>query len=294
MKYKLVCNGDSWVFGCEIVDPKLVAKHPGAYAGTYDYFEENINYRTDRIWTTFIREYLDCETVNISWPADDNTTILRRTIDYVTQEYLDKNKSTEELIVVVGWSSPERNSFWWKDSKINVHFRLWPHVKHFNNSQQEVFWKLYTRFLWHEEEYLTRYIMDNLTLQNFCIANNIKYLIYNSFYQISTEPVWTWNRNLTQAISELQIMPYNEDNPDTKVRTEHRMAWKKMWNQVKAPNFYKKDQKLSTFNEFILDKLENPYIGMHPSPQAHNLWAKELADYLKEHIITDVKQTNLL
>lgn len=295
MKYKLVCNGDSWVFGCEIVDPKLAAKYPeGTYAGYYDYHEENIDYRTERIWSTYIREYLDCDTVNISWPADDNTTILRRTIDYVTQEYLDKNKSTDELIVIIGWSSPERNSFWWKDAHSSLPFRLWPNVKHFNNAQQEVFWKIYTRFIWHEEEYIPRYILDNLTLQNFCIANNIKYLMYNSFYQIPHKPVWTWNRNLTESISKLDVMSYSIDSPDTKTRNFERVSWMKMWNQVKSPSFYRKDQELSTFNEFILDKLENPYVGMHPSPEAHKLWARELASYLKNHIIKDAKQINLM
>ena len=114
MKYQIICNGDSWTFGCELTDPEVDRKYGGpvkVYRGEYDYFEENIPYRTARIWPTYLRRYLDCQTVNLSWPADDNTTIYNRTIDYVTREYLSKSRSTENLVIIIGWTSPERNSF---------------------------------------------------------------------------------------------------------------------------------------------------------------------------------------
>ena len=41
-KLEIICDGDSWVFGCEIVGPELAAKFPNnTYPGTFDYYEEN-------------------------------------------------------------------------------------------------------------------------------------------------------------------------------------------------------------------------------------------------------------
>lgn len=286
MKYKVICNGDSWVFGCEIVDPLLKAQHPpDLYVGEYDFVEENINYRTDRIWPTYLREYLNCETVNLAWPADDNKTILQRTIDYVTQNYLATGKSTDELILIIGWSSPERNSWWWHDNTLPHNFRLWPHVKHFINKAQEKFWEIYVTYLWNPEEYVTRYILDNLNFQNFCIANNIKYLVYNSFYQIRHKHVSSWDQDLTELIDKLHKQTYSIDDPDTKKRSFVDFNWKDSWNQIKSPNYYRKNEPLGTFNQFIKSKLENPYVGLHPSPEAHKIWAQEIATYLKENII---------
>lgn len=285
-KYKLICNGDSWVYGCEIVDPLLKAKYPkDVYVGEYDYEEENIDYRTDRIWTTYIKEYLDCDTVNLSWPADDNKTILNRTIDYITQEYLAPGESTDEIVVIVGWTSPERNSWWWNGDPLNHNFRLWPHVEHFIHPDQKEFWKIYVKFLSNPEEYMSRFIMDNLTLQSFCIANNIKYLTYNSFYHFKDEHVSTWNQDLKELIDSMQEIYYHIDSDVTKVRSTNSFDWKKSWDLIKTPNFYRKDEPISTFNQFIKANLKDPYIGLHPSPEGHKIWAKELANYLKEHII---------
>lgn len=290
MKYKLICNGDSWTFGSEIVDPLIKAKYPpNVHVGQYDHEKENLSYRTERIWTTYIKEYLDCDTVNLAWPADDNKTILRRTIDYVTQEYLIPGKSTEELVVIVGWSSPERNSWWYKDNSQEYNFIIWPNNEHFRNQDQKEFWKLYIKYFWNPEEYMTRYIMDNLTLQNFCIANNIKHLAYSSFYQVPGKQVPEWNKNFSEAIDKMAEDYYHYDNDVSKTRNTKCFDWNKTWELIKFPNYYKKDQDICTFNEFIQANLKDPYEGQHPNPEAHRIWAKEIARYLKEYILNGVK-----
>ena len=127
--------------------------------------------------------------------------------------------------------------------------------------------------------------MDNLTLQSFCIANNIKYLTYNSFYHFKDEHVSTWNQDLKELIDSMQEVYYHIDSPITKERSTTSFDWKKSWDLIKTPNFYRKDEPISTFNQFIKANLKDPYIGLHPSPEGHKIWAKELANYLKEHII---------
>ena len=288
MKYQIICNGDSWTFGCELTDPEVDRKYGGpvkVYRGEYDYFEENIPYRTARIWPTYLRRYLDCQTVNLSWPADDNTTIYNRTIDYVTREYLSKGRSTENLVVIVGWTSPERNSFWWEDDEWNWIFRLWPHISHFDRPKQKEFWKLYVSHMWTPSEFIPRYINNNLNLQNFCIANGIKYMMYDSFYQVADTHVREWDKSLEDLFQEMVNYSYAVDSPDTFDRKSYIHDWKLVWNQIKSPNFYRKNEPGNTFNEFIKSKLSNPYIGLHPSPEAHDIWAQEIARYLKEHIL---------
>lgn len=288
MKPTIVCNGDSWVFGCEITSPEIDEKYGGpvdVYRGRYDYFEENDEYRMARIWPTYLKKYLDCETVNISWPADDNKTILYRTIDYITREYLTPKKSTEDLVVIIGWSSPERNSFWYKSENVDWHYRIWPHVQHFDDPPQEEIWKLYVEHMWNPEEYIPRYIIDNLTIKGFCESNNIKYLLFDSFYQVANAHVDKWHKPaMEQVIDKMKKHSYMVGYEKLK-REPLILNWLNIWNEIKFPYFYNKDKPNNTFNQFIKSNLENPYIGLHPSPEAHDIWAQEVARYLKKHIL---------
>mgnify|MGYP000881973219 CR=1 FL=1 len=178
-KLEIVCDGDSWVFGCEIVDPAIHATYPlGTYPGTYDYKEFNDAYRVPRIFPTYLAQLLDAEVTNLAYPADDNGTILNRTMVYLSKEYIAKGRSTENLLVIVGWSSPERNVFWYKDGNYAERFRLWPNVPHFYSKAQEDFWKIYVEYLWHPEEYMPRYVMNVLQLQNFCNNHGIKWMCF--------------------------------------------------------------------------------------------------------------------
>ncbi len=288
MKPTLLCNGDSWVFGCEITDPEVDKKYGGpvnVYRGEYDYFEENDAYRIPRIWPTYIKKYLDCETVNIAWPADDNKTILYRTIDYITTNYLTKNKPTDNLVVIIGWSSPERNSFWYKSENINWHFRIWPHVQHFDDPPQKKIWELYVKHLWNPEEYIPRYIIDNITIKSFCESNNIKYLLFDSFYQVAGEPTSKWEKPPIEKVIKKMNKHTYLTNYEQYNRIPIMFEWGNIWDEIKFPNFYNKGKAGNTFNEYIQARLEKPYIGLHPSPEAHNVWAEELARYLKEHIL---------
>ena len=116
-KLEIICDGDSWTFGSEIISPEHELKHgeDGKHVGVYDYYEENDSYRIPRTWPSFLEKKLNATVRNISWPADDNVTILNRTISHITSQYLAKGKSTDNLLVMVGWSSPERNYFWYND-----------------------------------------------------------------------------------------------------------------------------------------------------------------------------------
>lgn len=285
-----ICDGDSWTFGCEIVDPNIAATYgKDTHRGAYDYLKENDSYRIPRIFPTYISNETGADVVNLSWPADDNTSILNRTIDYITTNYLALNRPTDKLFVIVGWSSPERNSFWYKDDELNTKFRLWPNVKNFQTKEQEEIWNLYTRYLWNPEEYLPRYVMNVLQLQNFCNEHNIRWLCYNAFYQSPLKNITEWeDLDILSNLMELDYKcgGYQYSNNKSMVRNKGHFRYSNIWNTVDPIRFYRKDQPRNTFKNFIEDsKLEKPFEGWHPSPEGHKIWCDELLRYIKENNI---------
>ena len=296
-KLEIICDGDSWVFGCEIVGPELTAKFPkDTYPGAFDYYEENDAYRIPRIFPTHLAKLMDANVTNLAWPADDNGTILNRTMVHISKEYLAKGKSTENLFVIIGWSSPERNVFFYKDmEKLFIQrFRLWPQVQHFDSKAQEEFWKIYVEYLWNAEEYMPRYVMNVLQLQNFCNAHNIKWMCFNSFYQTPVTNVAEWvDLDVKKELENLHSGggPYQLSSDETPSRRYYQFTYSDLWNTVDPVRFYKKDQPKNTFNSFIKQAGADPvFYGWHPSPESHELWAKELVSYInKNKLLSETK-----
>lgn len=288
-KLEIICDGDSWVYGCEIADPKIAARYPaGTHPGAYDFLEENDEYRRPKIFPTHLGNILNADVTNLSWPADDNGSILRRTMEYVSNNYIAKNRSTENLLVIIGWSSPERNSFWYKDDKLSHLFRLWPQVAHFDAPAQEEFWKLYVAYLWNAEEYITRYVFNVVQFQNFCKAHNIKWLCFNSFYQVPQSQVEEWydldiRKELTSLKGQVGGYQYQQTNNPT-ARGTTITDYTALWDTIDNVRFYRKDQSINTFKSYIDSKaaeIGQVYNGWHPGPASHRAWAEELARYIK-------------
>jgi len=288
MRKTIICDGDSWVFGSEIVDPEQAKKYPGEHATVYDYLPENDLFRHNKIFPYYLGELMDnANVINLAYPADDNGNILRRTIDYITQNYLSQNKSTDDILLIVGWSSPERNSFWFRDSESNLsmNWRLWPQVQHFDHPAQQEMWGLYVSYLWNIEEYMPRYIHNVMMLQNFCTVHNIDWLCFNSFYQTPNKNVTDWNDlNIMAELDKLDTMgyQYQELFKTPLGRQSQSYDYKTQWELIDSDRFYKKDQPDSTFRSFIEKNVEDPLNNWHPSPKGHNAWAKELYRYINE------------
>ena len=101
MKKTIICDGDSWVFGSEIIDPDQEKKYPGKHVTEYDFLPHNDSYRHSKIFPYYLGELMDnANVINLAYPADDNGNILRRTIDYITQNYLSQNKSTDDILLI--------------------------------------------------------------------------------------------------------------------------------------------------------------------------------------------------
>ena len=287
-KLKIICDGDSWVFGSEIADPKISERYDGTvHPGKYDWLPENDTFRIPKIFTTHLAKIMNAEVTNLSWPADDNGTILNRTISYITENYIDKKISTTDLFVIIGWSSPERTFFWYKNEKDSRRFRLWPQVEHFDFPNQKSMWEYYITYLWNPEEYIPRYIMNVLQFQNFCNVNNIKWLCFNSFYQTPGKNPKDWND--LDVSAELQNIhldgsQYHISTDNDNIRHSMTYNYLPIWNSIDSLRFYKKDLPKNTFRSFIEEKNVYPiYNGWHPSPESHKIWAEELIIYINEN-----------
>lgn len=286
-KLRIICDGDSWVFGCEIADSKISQKYDGTvHPGKYDWLEENDSFRIPKIFTTHLANIMDAEVTNLSWPADDNGTILNRTITHITENYIDKKISTENLLVIVGWSSPERIFFWYKNGKESRRFRLWPQVDNFDFPDQRSFWEYYITYLWNPEEYLPRYVMDVLQLQNFCNINNIKWMCFNSFYQIPGKNPCDWyDLDVRNELKKLYLDGSQYHITTDNIRRTRQYNYIPIWNTIDDIRFYKKDLPKNTFKSFMEENCDKPYTGWHPSPESHKLWAEELKLYINKNNI---------
>ena len=237
-----------------------------------------------------LAKHLNVPVTNLSWPADDNGTILRRTINYISQKYLANNLPTDQLFVIIGWTSPERNSFWYKDHELSHLFRLWPQVKHFDAVAQEKFWELYVAYLWNAEEYIPRYVLNVLQLQSFCNDNNIKWMCFNSFYQTPNANPNDWqDLSVKDEVKKLKYKlgghQYHQTSNPLQ-RKHHSNDYSALWASIDPIRFYKKDQPNNTFKSYIEDPTNNvsqPLTGWHPSPEGHEAWAKELTRYIKKN-----------
>lgn len=286
-KLQIIFNGDSWTFGCEIADPKIAKRYSAdVHPGVYDYLKENDKYRLPRIYPHFMAQELDADYVNLSWPADDNNTILQRTISYITTNYINQGLPTDKLFVIIGWTSPERNSFWWRSDKYEGRFRVWPNVANFEDSKMKKFWDPYVAYTWHPEEYIVRHVLNVLQFQNFCNQHNIKWLSYNAFYQVPKEIVERWHDlNMAKELKTISdrlgfYQYYDSKKPG---RAFDAFDFRQTWATIDPVRFYKKDQDTSTFRSFIEKNVKKPLTGWHPSPAGHKAWAKELVRYVQEN-----------
>jgi hypothetical protein len=283
----LIANGDSWTFGCEIVDPKLLKKHPKIKNLTeIDFLPENDIYRIERIWPTLLAKQLNARVINLSEPGDDNTSILNR-----TQEYILKLKSeghdASEIFVVVGWTSPERRDFWYKSDDGTKSFKLKLNPHGVSSDQKPItnLAKVYACNFWHPEEYLLRYVTTVYNFENFCHQQCVNFLSFNSFYRPRDLNINDWKDiDVEQEINSLNFPRINLSDSKQSERVHYKPNYNLIWYAIDPIRFYSKGIDTSTFKTFV-DKNcgTNGYNGWHPNELGHELWSKELYRYIKKN-----------
>lgn len=263
---KLIVSGDSWTYGSEIRDPALPES-------VKDWDEPNDSYRLPRIWPTKLGKHLGVDdVVNLSYPAASNDQILRNTVGWLTQEYLSTGKDTSDICVVIGFTSPERKDFYYRN--INNKFEhfwytMWPMWKH-KYPQQELndFAELYAAYMWNPEEYTHRYLNQVFYLQTLFRQYNIKHLFFQAFYQRNDMHIRQW-------VDDPYRRHYN-GQPDQMI-----------WDLIDKDRFMHKDEPVHSFHNYIVKKDTSPnqkdsILNMHPSELGHTWWADHIYEYGKE------------
>ena len=181
----IYCDGDSWTAG-DIVDPELFGDDL-----TKVNDPRNTPYRLSKVWPGM----LAYETINESEAGSSNDAIVRRVYRNVLN--LLKENKPEDLFVIIGWSSPERKDFYY-DGKHTSWETLYPaqFEQHFHFGDRvaekdlQTFYKIYLKYFWNQEEYLERYIQQNLSLHHFLLNKGIKHLFFDAFFESKDGGLW--------------------------------------------------------------------------------------------------------
>lgn len=290
----IICNGDSWTWGGEIVDPDLFLKYPDRSVFQIDLEVENDSYRNPKTWPSQLSKKMNTRVINLSRVADDNNSILNRTINFVYQGLRNKRFTADQLLLIIGWSTPERREFYYRNpinASDNFSYRLSPHGVGFpKDSDLYKFWKLYLKNFWNPEEYIIRNLITMLSFENFCKENKIKFLHFNSFYQKDSGDIYTgWQDiNMLEELKALDdsMLGYNvfTDSAFGSVRQSSMDNFSNLWKEIDPIRHYCKDQNPNSFKSFIQNsKISEPFIGLHPSPAGHEVWADELIRYMTSY-----------
>jgi hypothetical protein len=287
----LVTNGDSWTYGSEIMAPEFLAG-PGKKGygmgnrykkGRFDTDQENDYYRIPRIWPTILAEKIGCENVNLGWPARSNDGIYESTISWLLKNYVIPGRPTNDLLVMIGWSSPERKNVIIDENGYTYMQTIWPAMRetsYYVSSAAKSYFKMHVRHLWTEAEYISRFIEQNHNLKLFCDHHKINYHCFNAFYETPSANPSMWKSvNIKDTIESWDISKFGGWT-DPLNNWENKIDILKLqWDMIKE-RFILKDQ--GSFKSYIdqyVDKNDR-MINWHPSPISHGAWA----EYLHQHL----------
>jgi len=288
----LLTNGDSWTFGSEIMAPEFMVdpgKKGHGMAGLYkkghnDFDEANDYYRIPRIWPTMLANHLGYQCVNLSWPARSNDSIYDTTIGYLLKHYVIPRRSTDDLVVIVGWSSPERKNVVIDEGRTCYMHTIWPAMDDSSFYLSETarrYFRFHVANLWSEHEYISRFIEQNYNLYCFCELHGIRYFCFNSFYQVPGQNPKHWvDIDVAKIVSSWnteKLGGWIDQVHNWKFRIERLLN---QWESIPRSRFILKDQ--GSFKSHIDATVPQAarMNNWHPSPESHKAWA----EYLKNKV----------
>lgn len=267
---RLIGCGDSWCWGAELVDPieepVPIMNLPGGG------FERqlkpaNIEYRLKhRYLNLFADKAKATDIVDLSKPSRSNDAIVRTLIEFFVSEGYTTGRDTSDLFVTIGWSSPERREFYYKErwGEDNwMEFGPWSMDQDHGNSDIDKFMRLYFDNFWNEGEFLHRWIQQvwqtELMLKNL----GIKYVMHQAFYHHHTKMINQW-----------------DDKKYKEKFTTITHADKLLWDSVDSIRFIHKDNPDSgTMHHYMLSVDKDVFEVFHPNANGHAIWADHMYNY---------------
>ena len=258
-------------------------------------------------WPYKMHELLNCEVRNLGQAGSSNDTIIHDCIKYITLNYVKRSKPLDDVIVIVGWTSPCRRDFVFYEptnSEI-LQDTLWPNVdpEHDYSVPMREMYQLYVKYFWTELEMFKRYVHNVVLLQSYLKSLNIKFLMFNAFYEfphlLELENEDQFDVKLHDASSIIRSLA-NKLFTSSKVINGKLLTKytsidhisnidnndKILWNSTVDKDTFYKDGNLSTsFMNFIGKDVrckDEWYDLNHPTEKSNTLWAKELISYMTE------------
>jgi hypothetical protein len=210
----------------------------------------------DKAWPFILGEKLGISKEDIQTDAErgiSNQYIVRQTITVVS-ELLSNGKKP---FVAIGLTAPNRREHFIESKNILIH-NIPSHEYHGNirldeetNTDLDKFNQLYMKHFWSPVYDFHNYLIQVLTLQNFCTANDLEYIIFNS---LNLTPNLLESTNFTELCEQADM--------------------KDVLSQLDMDCIYE-DQ---TFFTYMYEKsmffpTEGDERYMHPNEEAHKDWA---------------------
>ena len=274
----ILCDGDSWTAG-DIINPELKLINEN-HANVNDPL--NDSYRLPKVWPHKLGKLLNIDTLNIAHAGSSNDAIVRRTMRKVKELLLDYE--AKDLFVIIGWSSPERKDFYYTGE-----WDAWETIHPVSNYQPipdkdiDTFYQIYREKFWNEQEYVERYIQQNLLLHYFLKEHNVKHLFFDAFYETRGHRSMFNSLNIDDVIigsgyeteSHYALMKYF-----LKVKKEFSLN-DSFRNLLLDKNkvFEYNGKQLNSFKEELFNTKDH-----HPSEKGHEIWAKNLFNELRDKI----------
>jgi len=285
----LLTEGDSWTAG-DIIDPKLEKQ-----GITNIDHRDNDAYRLPKVWPHKLSKLINVKSHNTAHAGSSNDGIEKRVIGNVGN--LLKEYKPEDIFVIVGWSSPERKDFYYNDDTNNETGR-WETLYPAQLTDPDIekgfdeFAKSYATYFWNKSEYIMRYMVQNINIHTYLLANNIKHVFFDAFYETLEASEDRDRHGILDSVDLIDIIKKYDAGSSNKYEDSIKSQYLKLYET----NFIK-----TTFKQFIdtrisneMYKVEDVFHDMHPTELSHQKWANYLGLYLNGQIINDQVNVTLI
>lgn len=276
---RLVGCGDSWCWGAELVDPSVepipIMKLP-TDSFSLQFKPENMAYRLKYRYINQFAEKIGAnELIDLSKCSYSNDAIVRTLIEWLVNEGYTTGRDTSDLFVSIGWTSPERREFFYKEkwgSDNWIEFGPWSMDQNHNNPEVDKFMRLYFDNFWNTGEFIHRWIQQVWQTELMLKSLNIKYVMHQAFYHHHTKMIYDWDDK-----------EYVDNYAEVITKSD-----RKMWESLDSIRFIDKDDpEKGTAHHYMLSKLDNDaskaFIVFHPSAEGHTVWAEHMYEYCLEN-----------
>jgi hypothetical protein len=265
---KLVGCGDSWMWGNELVDPVIdpvpifdqykINPNPQEVFMRH-HVPENVAFRYKHRYQNIIANTYNAEVIDLSLSGASNNLIARELLFFLSEEDYLKGRDTSELLILIGWTSPFRVTFY--TGIEHEHFNLLPNFKDYIEDKDLYnFYEYYTKHFWSDSEVFLEYASTVYKTECILKKFNIKYQMHQAFFDNS------------------HYLKLEDTEIKNKLFDKNLNKGLKIWNNVDSKFFVDKNKSAYTY---LLETNEKDVMyRFHPNVKGHKI----LADYFIEHL----------